>query len=304
MLSIVATIAPIFLLMVLGFGFRRFGFPGDGLWEPAERLAYYVLLPALVVHNLAVAELEGLQLGALAATVVTIAATLTLITVLLRPWMRMDGAAFTSVLQGAVRLNSYLALAVAAAFFGPPGVTVCAVIISIMMPTVNIISITALAAWSGAGRPGWTRIAGQVVTNPLILACALGAALNGADLVPPGWVMGTLGILAKAALPVALLCVGAGLDLSIGRDHKAALALTCLLRLVVGPAVAWAMGDAVGLGGLSLSVVIMFAAMPASPAAYVLARQLGGDAPLMAGILTIQTAAAAITLPVVLSWLL
>jgi predicted permease len=50
--------------------------------------------------------------------------------------------------------------------------------------------------------------------------------------------------------------------------------------------------------------MIMFAAMPASPAAYVLARQLGGDAPLMAGILTIQTAAAAITLPVVLSQLL
>ena len=304
MLSIVGNIAPIFLLIVIGFGFRRTGFPGDGLWEPAERLAYYVLLPALVVHNLAVAEFEGLQLGALAATAVTIAATLTAITVLLRPLMRMDGAAFTSVLQGAVRLNSYLALAVAAAFFGAPGVTVCAVIISIMMPTVNIISITALAAYSGTGRPRWTRIAGQVVTNPLILACALGAGLNGADLVPPGWVMGTLGILAKAALPVALLCVGAGLDLSIGRDHKGALALTCLLKLVVSPGLAWAMGDAVGLGGLTYAVVIMFTAMPASPASYVLARQLGGDAPLMAGILTVQTAAAAITLPVVLSWLL
>ena len=304
MLSIVGTIAPIFLLIVIGFGFKRSGFPGDGLWEPAERLAYYVLLPALVVHNLAVAELEGLQLGALAATAVTIAATLTAITVLLRPLMRIDGAAFTSVLQGVVRLNSYLALAVAAAFFGAPGVTVCAVIISIMMPTVNIISITALAAYSGTGRPGWTRIAGQVVTNPLILACALGAALNGADLVPPVWVMGTLGILAKAALPVALLCVGAGLDLSIGRDHKGALALTCLLKLVVSPGLAWAMGDAVGLGGLTYAVVIMFTAKPASPASYVLARQLGGDAPLMAGILTVQTAAAAITLPVVLSWLL
>ncbi len=144
----------------------------------------------------------------------------------------------------------------------------------------------------------------QVVTNPLVVACALGAAINVSGLVPPGWAMATLEIIAKAALPVALLCVGAGLDLSIGRDHKAALALTCLLKLVVGPATAWAMGHAVGLGGLSLAVVIRFAAMPASPAAYVLARQLGGDAPLMAGILTIETAVAAITLPVVLSRLL
>ncbi len=304
MLSVVGNIAPVFLLIVIGFGFKRAGFPGDGLWEPAERLAYYVLLPALVVHNLAVAELDGLQLGPLAATIVAVAATLTAIIVPLRPLMRIDGAAFTSVVQGVVRVNSFLAIAVAAVFFGPPGVTVCAVFISIMMPTVNIISITALAAYSGTGRPKWTRIAGQVVTNPLIIACALGAALNGADLVPPGWVMGTLGILAKAALPVALLCVGAGLDLSIGREHKGALALTCLVKLVVSPAAAWAIGNAMGLGGLTFAVVIMFTAMPASPASYVLARQLGGAAPLMAGILTLQTAAAAITLPVVLSWLL
>lgn len=304
MLSIVGNIAPIFLLIVIGFVFKRSGFPGDGLWGPAERLAYYVLLPVLVVRNLAVAELEGIQLGGMAATIIAMAVILAVITIILRPLARIDGPAFTSVLQGTVRFNSYLAFAVAEAFFGPPGVTVCAVFISIMMPTCNIICITALAVWAHKEPPPWTRVVRQVATNPLILACALGASINASGLVAPEWAMETLDILAKAALPVALLCIGAGLELSVGRTRKSALALTCVLKLAVMPVVAWFIAGALGISGVTFAVVVMFAAMPASPASYVLARQLGGDAPLMAGILTVQTAAAAITLPVVLSWLL
>ncbi len=63
--AIFLTITPIFVIILFGFGFKRTGFPGDGFWEPAERLAYYVLLPALIVHNLAVADLGGLQVGQL-----------------------------------------------------------------------------------------------------------------------------------------------------------------------------------------------------------------------------------------------
>ena len=304
MLSIVGNIAPIFLLIVIGFVFKLTGFPGDGLWGPAERLAYYVLLPVLVVRNLAAAELPDLQLGRLAAAIVAMAVTIAIITIVLRPLVRMDGPAFTSVLQGTVRLNSYLAFAVSAAFFGEPGVTVTAIFISIMMPTCNIICITALAVWANTEPPPWTRVVRQVVTNPLILACALGAAINGTGLLPPAWAMATLDILSKAALPVALLCVGAGLDLSVGRTAKGALAFACVLKLAAMPVAAFFIADAVGLSGVTYAVVVIFAAMPASPASYVLARQLGGDAPLMAGILTVQTAAAAITLPVVLSVLL
>ena len=43
--------------------------------------------------------------------------------------------------------------------------------------------------------------------------------------------------------------------------------------------------------------------MPTSAAAYILARQLGGDAPLMASIVTVQTAVAMVSLPVVLGLL-
>ena len=48
--------------------------------------------------------------------------------------------------------------------------------------------------------------------------------------------------------------------------------------------------------------MVISAALPASPSSYVLASQMGGDAPLMAGILTAQTILAALTIPPILYW--
>ena len=42
-------------------------------------------------------------------------------------------------------------------------------------------------------------------------------------------------------------------------------------------------------------------AVPTSASAYVLARQMGGDAPLLAQIITLQTILAAITMPVAIA---
>ena len=75
---------------------------------------------------------------------------------------------------------------------------------------------------------------------------------------------------------------------------------TCLLKLVVMPAIAIAIALACGLSGANLAVVVCCMAVPAASNSYLLARQLGGDAPLMAQIITIETMLAAITLPIAL----
>jgi malonate transporter and related proteins len=303
MIGVIPAIAPIFILIVIGHIFKRTGFPGDGLWWPAERLTYYVLLPALIVHTLAGADLDGIQIGRIGATVLALAGAMTAICLILRPVMSVDGPAFSSIIQGTVRLNSYVGFAVAAAFFGPAGLTVTAVFVAFMMPTVNVIAIAALARYGAGGKPGWWRVPVQIATNPLIVACLVGIVINLAGLPQPGWILGVLVILGKAALPVALLCVGAGLDLSLGKSRRGAIFTTCTLKLVVMPFVAWGVLQATGLTGLGFAITMMMAATPASPGAYVMARQLGGDAPLMAGIVTAETALSAITLSAVLAWL-
>ena len=52
-----------------------------------------------------------------------------------------------------------------------------------------------------------------------------------------------------------------------------------------------------GLSQTETMIALLFGAVPTASSAYTLARQLGGDAPLMAAIVTVQTAIAFITLP-------
>ncbi|HMZ10987.1 MAG TPA: AEC family transporter, partial [Plasticicumulans sp.] len=53
------------------------------------------------------------------------------------------------------------------------------------------------------------------------------------------------------------------------------------------------------LPALESAVVVLFAALPSAPSAYILARQLGADAPLAAVVITVETLAAMLTLPLV-----
>ena len=220
--------------------------------------------------------------------------------VLARPFLRADGPAFTSIFQGAIRLNAYIGFAFAFTFYGTPGLTIAAVFVALMMPIVNTICVAVLVAYGSGGRASWSGVAIGVATNPLILACLAGAALNLVAGAVPGWVTGVLGILAQAALPLALLCVGAGLDFSSLNTRRWIILATSAYKLAVLPVLAWGIVELTGLTGVSFAVVMLFAATPASPSTYVMARQLGGDAGLMAGIVTAQTALSVFSISVVL----
>ena len=125
--------------------------------------------------------------------------------------------------------------------------------------------------------------------------------LLGIDL--PGGSDRLLDLLAAASLPLGLLCVGAALRPQELRGEKPALAWNCTLRLLAMPLLAYVVARALHLPALESSVLVLFFALPTAPTAYVLTRQLGGDGHLMAGIITLQTLLAALSLPLVLALL-
>jgi malonate transporter and related proteins len=59
----------------------------------------------------------------------------------------------------------------------------------------------------------------------------------------------------------------------------------------------------IGVTGSDVTVTIIAASVPSASAAYVLARQMGGNASLMAEILTLQTLLALASMPLMISLL-
>jgi malonate transporter len=296
MLVVLITIAPIFGLIVAGFGIRRTKlFPAEA-WPPVERLTYYVLFPSLLFVNLATANLSDLPVGGMAVGVIGTPALMAAFLLLVRTRLALHAPGFTSLLQGAVRFNTYLGIPLVVAFYGPETIALGALFIAFMVPFINVLCVWVLARYSGTEISA-LGAAKEMARNPLIITCLAGIAINvtGLGLAEP--IERFLALLGRAAPAVGLLCVGAGLDIVAARAGKVWVVLSAILKLVAMPLIAFGIAQALGVGGLAAKVLILFHALPTAPSAYILARQLGGDAQLMAGILTAQTALAVVTLP-------
>ncbi|KVD17894.1 transporter [Burkholderia ubonensis] len=300
--AVLLALAPVALLVALGHGLKRSGFVGDAFWPSAERLCYYVLLPALFAHGLASARLQSLAVMPLALALVgsTVAAAAVLL--LIRPFVRVDGAGFTSVFQGAVRFNNYVGASLAAGLFGAQGIALAAVCVAAIVPTVNLMCVLVFARY-GSTRLGIAALVRQIVSNPLVVACAIGIAMQASGATFPPAIEPAVRALGAASMPLGLLCVGAALTFDAARAWMQPVCVASAFKFVAMPLLTLVAGRVLGLGDAALTVALLFQALPTSSASYLMARQLGGDAPLMAGITAFQTLFATIAMPAVLTTL-
>lgn len=172
-----------------------------------------------------------------------------------------------------------------------------AIAVAAMIPLLNVMCVIVLARYANGQpmSPGATLR--SVALNPFIWSSALGLVLNQLQWMLPVAVATYVDILGRAALGIGLLVVGAGLDLGRLAKPRLAHGLAIALKLVVMPVLAWTLARQLGVSGPALTMTVVAAAVPTATAAYFLARDLGGDAPLMAEITTMQTLLALGTLP-------
>ncbi|AXS40863.1 AEC family transporter [Breoghania sp. L-A4] len=307
MMPAIDALIPVLLVIATGHIVARMGFVDGDQWRGFERLAYYVLFPCIIIYNIALVDFGALPFLSLGATLIFSILTMACVTLALRPMLQhlfgITPKRFTSIFQGAIRWNTFVALAMADRLWGAEGVALIAVAIVAMVPLLNVLSVLVLARYAEGAAPTAARMLQDLVKNPFILSTAIGLAINLTGLMPPAQVMTALEMMGRAALSAGLLVVGASLDLGALRRPGPALASSTLLKLVCMPLLAAGFAWLLDLAGTAHGIAILATAVPSATGSYLLARQMGGDAKLMAEILTLQTILAVVTMPVAL-WLL
>jgi predicted permease len=300
--DIAAALAPVFLLILCGWGLRRGGWFGEAFWADVDRLVFYLLFPAYLVIRIATADLAGLSLGPMGLGVAAGLFAMAALAFLLKPLSGLDGPGFGAAFQGCMRPNIYVGFAAAEALFGVEGGVLAVIVVAVGTPLVNVFAAVVLTLYGPDGNGGWAKIAAALVRN-LILAIAAGLAINLAGLGLPLVVDEMLAIMARGTLAMALLSVGAGLHLKAVRRAGGTVLAVGVLKLAVLPALTLAACMAFGAQELPLVVAVLFASLPNSPTSYSMTRQLGGDHRMMAALITVQTLAAMATMPAVLVFL-
>ncbi|MDJ0684787.1 MAG: AEC family transporter [Alphaproteobacteria bacterium] len=302
---ILAALFPVFALFALGNLLRRRGVIIESVWGGIDRLVFWVLFPCFLFYRTLHADLSGALVGPIAVVLIGVILIGAVAARLLKPALGLPAESHVAVYQAAFRINVYIAIAVSEALLGAEGVVIAAIATAVTAPVMNAVALVELVrlgpAPSGAVlQSPAARIIIGFMRNPLILATLAGAALNALDAPPPAVLDETIRIASQAALPLALLGVGAGLRLKTLRTAGAPTAVAAALKLIFAPLAALALALAVGLEGAAAFIAVLFAAMPTSASSYQMTKAMGGDASLMAAIITSQTLLTAVTAPIVL----
>jgi malonate transporter and related proteins len=284
---------PDFAIIAMGYVLRRFWL-GPEAWVTIEKLVYFVLFPCLLFFSVMSASFDIQAAGrfALGGPFIIVSA---FILGLLGVWFSKLGRVdFSAGLQTAYRFNSYIGLALASRLGGQSAVTLLAILLAVGVPLCNILAVTSM---SKGGRLGALL---DVLKNPLIIGTGLGIAAQLTGVAVPQPVMQTLERLAQGAVSLGLLAVGAGLMFSGLKGNWMVSAWWLGIKLVVSPVMAVAYAHFTGLNSEQSLVLLVFSAIPSASSAYILAARMGGNAPLVACLISLSTVGAAISLPMAL----
>jgi predicted permease len=296
-------LAPVFSLILIGIALRRFEFLGAEFWRGAERLTYYLLFPALLFLKLSLINVsDEIELSHLALLLILMLVATSLLLFMLGYVFNIRAAAFTSLFQGGIRFNTYVGLAVVNGLLGDNGLAIAAIVIGVMIPVVNLLCISVFAFSGCDDEVSFASIAKNILTNPLILSCLLGILWNKVGWILPGIFVSVLELLSSAALPLGLLAVGAGVQVSVLGSSIKPLFISSAVKLVVSPLLAFVLCVLFSVGSVVTLVVVIIFSLPTASSAYILSKELGGDSNVMAAIITGQTLMAMISMSVAISF--
>jgi predicted permease len=300
------TLLPVFVVILAGFVLRRSNLVGETEWAGVDHLCYMLLFPAIIFREIAGADFSGMPVWQMAFAMILAITTMFVLLLVLRPLLyrllQIDGPQFSSLFQGATRWHTFIGLAIIPAYFGPSYIAIGAVAAAAMIPLLNVVNVAVISVYATGHGPNARIIARSILVNPFVLSSVGGILWKLTGLSFPAIGLQVLDMIGRGALGLALLTVGAGLQIGGWRNSTRAVIAATVLKLIVMPAFMAFWLYSFGVSGEVAAVALLMGSVPTGSGAYVLARKMGGDAPLVANILTAQVIAAAVTIPIVVAF--
>ncbi len=237
--AIIGRLLALLAVLLAGTGLRVTGVLDDTRTARLNAIAYYVALPALIfisTYDQSIGEL--LSPALLVGLVAVLFATAVL------SWFVHRNRSSTARRSVAVAQSyhsnlGYLGLPLVATTFGADVTAIASVVLGVVTLVQVPLTILVLTTINEAATSISYELR-RLAKNPVLVALLVGLAVGSAGVeVPPPAVTG-LDALGAVALPLALLCVGASLEVDLPAVDFGATGSVVALKIVCMPVVAWA----------------------------------------------------------------
>jgi predicted permease len=296
MLNILTTIVPIFAVILLGWSLRRLDFMQEVFVKPANRLVYFVAIPAMIFREISEAALaEQLSLSLALATLSPLLVVFGIgLLVVQRVGIRRQQMG--TFLQCSFHGNlGYIGLAVSYYFLGDEGFTRASILAGFVMLLQNFLAVVALSRFNAAPSENFSALVKRILLNPVIISAMAGMAVSMSGYGLPVILDRSLKILSGMALPLALLVIGASLSFSQMRRQLRWTLVISVFKLMLLPALGLMLLYLSRLSQVEYLPGLILLASPTATVSYVMASEMGGDPDLSTAAISVSTLASALT---------
>lgn len=301
-MGVINAILPIMALLALGYGLKTFWIKDESFWKTVNSIIYYIMFPALIIKSVALADFSDINPSFIYVLIAILLGVVAVIGAFKNTFV--SESFWLVFLQGSIRYNNYIFIAIALFYLGADAFPIIALILGILVMLINVLIVVMMNLYS----PHQKSIAHMVKTtllNPLVFACALGLLINFVSLYMPAvvqitWLNHTLEHLGTASLVLGLMTVGSALHFDNLQKNYIGVLLCAGVKLLIMPVLVVGALYPLNFDRDIILVCMIYAASPCSPYATSLIQSVDGDYQSMSMVISVQTVLSIITMPILI----
>lgn len=283
------TVAPLFLLMMLGFFLKKIGLLKQELIGPLNKLVFSVFLSTSLFNNIYSTKLEEAWNARAVIFTVTCVLVVFALLWLIIPRIEKDKSKASVMMQSIYRSNIIiLGLPIVAELCGAENTGLMSILIAIIVPIYNVLSVF-IFGFMDKQRPSIGKTLLDIAKNPLIIGSLLGVIFLALGIKLPYMFEKTISNVASITTPLALIVLGAFFDFKKLSGNVKQLIIALSGRLVIVPLICMSIAIAMGFRGSDLIAMLASFAAPSAVTSFTMAKQMNGDADLAAQIVVLGT---------------
>ena len=272
---------PLFAFMMLGYYFQKKKYLSESTTKQINIIVFRYFLSIMCAETIYKANLkedvELLPVLMVAGGIITIF----LISWLIVPRFIKDKTQIPVMIQGIYKSNyAILGIPIAQSICGADNIGIVSVIAVILVPLNNAISAFIFEKYTG-NATSVPKLLLNIIKNPLVVGSLVGLAVNLSGIVIPSWIMsGIISKLSALTTPLSMIALGASFEFSQIKKYGKYLTWAIVAKLILVPALIIPASILIGIRGVGLVGVTIYAAAPNAVNSYSTAVAMGGDADL------------------------
>ena len=292
-----SVVFPLFVMMLVGYVIRQINMVDDKSLKVFNNVTFRVFLPCLLFMNVYQTNIEEVLNPKLLIFGILTVLIVTAVLFLIIPVIEKDKSKIGVMIQGIFRSNFILfGLPVTVSLFGEENTGVVSVLIAIIVPMYNFISVIVLEIFRGSKKIDFKKIIKGIVTNPLIVASVAAIVILSLNIKLPQIITKPMSDISKIATPLSLMILGGTFDFSQLSGNVRNLIICVLGKLVIVPSIVIPIAVMMGFRGIELGALLTMVGAPTAVSSFTMAQQMDGDSVLAGQVVVVTTAACIFTI--------